>query len=107
MQSEFWLGNDHLNRITKKKDYVLRVDMQDTSGNKRYAAYNFFAIASEAQKYKLSLGTFSGKHYQVDSFVVSYLLTNSFNFFYTENYCLIDCFYGRKILQSDWLDFRT
>ena len=35
--------------------------MEDTSGNTKYAEYDFFAVTSEQQKYQLSLGTYSGK----------------------------------------------
>ena len=58
---EFWLGNDILNRITASQAYVLRVDMEDFDGARKYAAYDAFNISSEAQKYKLHLGTYSGK----------------------------------------------
>ena len=58
---EFWLGNDHLNRITASQAYVLRVDMEDFDGATKYAAYDAFSISSEAQKYKLGIGTYSGK----------------------------------------------
>ena len=61
LKGEFWLGNDHMNRISQQKKYILRVDLQDTSGNEKYARYNFFAISSERQNYKLSIGTYSGK----------------------------------------------
>ncbi|KAL9975447.1 hypothetical protein ACROYT_G012608 [Oculina patagonica] len=59
LNGEFWLGLDKIHRLTKERSR-LRVDLEDTSGNTAYAEYDFFAVASERNKYKLSLGTYSG-----------------------------------------------
>ena len=53
-------GNDNLHAITARKNYTLRVDMEDFAGATRYAEYTYFAVADEHNKYKLSLGTYSG-----------------------------------------------
>ncbi|XP_013412718.1 fibrinogen C domain-containing protein 1 [Lingula anatina] len=60
LNGEHWLGNERIYTITKQRRYELRVDMEDADGNRRYAIYDNFAIASEAQKYKLVLGNYSG-----------------------------------------------
>ena len=60
LNSEFWLGLDKINRLTKAKNR-LRVDLEDTRGNTAYADYNMFAVSSERNNYKLSLGTYSGR----------------------------------------------
>ncbi|XP_046863417.1 ficolin-1-like [Xenia sp. Carnegie-2017] len=60
LTSEFWLGLDKINRLTSRKHKKLRVDMEDFKGNTAYAEYDFFSVASERQKYKLDLGTYSG-----------------------------------------------
>ncbi|CAB4015063.1 Hypothetical predicted protein, partial [Paramuricea clavata] len=60
LNGEFWLGLDKINRITSASHSKLRVDMEDTSGNTKYAEYDSFAIASEQQQYRLSFGTFNG-----------------------------------------------
>ena len=60
LNGEFWLGLDKIHRLTKTKKR-LRVDLMDTKGNTAYAEYNMFAVTSERTKYKLSLGTYSGK----------------------------------------------
>lgn len=57
---EFWLGLDKINRLTNSGRNVIRIDMGDTKGNTKYAVYDFFAVASEQAKYKLSLGAYSG-----------------------------------------------
>ena len=61
---EFWLGLDKINRLTKIGRNILRVDLQDTTGITKYAEYNFFSVASEKAKYKLGLGTYTGKNTQ-------------------------------------------
>ena len=53
-------GNDNLHIITAQKNYTLRVDLEDFEGATRYAEYTYFAVANEHNKYKLSLGTYSG-----------------------------------------------
>ena len=60
LNGEFWLGLDKINRLTKTKNR-LRVDLEDTTGKTAYAEYDMFAVTSERTKYKLSLGTYSGK----------------------------------------------
>ena len=37
------------------------MDLEDTNGQTAYAEYDFFGVSSERSKYKLSLGTYSGK----------------------------------------------
>ncbi|XP_078381295.1 uncharacterized protein LOC144664048 isoform X1 [Oculina patagonica] len=60
LNGEFWLGLDKIHRLTKYRRYMLRVDLEDTSGNKAYAQYDIFAVSSERTKYQLSLGSYSG-----------------------------------------------
>ena len=60
LSGEFWLGLDKLHRLTISDWNKLRVDLADTDGDKAYAEYELFAIASEKTNYKLSLGTYSG-----------------------------------------------
>ncbi|KAI0207818.1 Ficolin-2 [Lamellibrachia satsuma] len=57
---EFWLGNDYLHDITSQAHYTLRIDLGDVEGATRYAVYSSFAVASEGEKYKLSIGGYSG-----------------------------------------------
>ena len=57
---EFWLGNDHLSLLTRNNDQELRVDLSDFGGKSAYAKYSEFTVASESEKYKLSLSGYSG-----------------------------------------------
>ena len=59
LNGEFWFGLDKIHRLTKQRSR-LRVDLEDTTGKTAYAEYDFFGVASENNKYKLSLGTYSG-----------------------------------------------
>jgi hypothetical protein len=61
LKGEFWLGLDKIHRLTTAAQNELRIDMEDTSGNTKYAEYDLFAVTSEQQKYQLSLGTYAGK----------------------------------------------
>ena len=54
-------GGDNLHLLTFGRRQVLRVDLEDWEGNKRYAEYDNFAVGTEAEKYKLtSFGLYSG-----------------------------------------------
>ena len=59
LNGEFWLGLDKIHRLSKERSR-LHVDLEDTTGKTAYAEYDFFGVASERSKYKLSLGTYSG-----------------------------------------------
>ena len=59
LYGEFWLGLDKIHRLTTTLKNKLRVDPMDR-GKTAYAEYNMFAVSSEKNKYKLSVGTYSG-----------------------------------------------
>jgi len=56
--------------MTSDSRQRLRIEMDDTAGETRYAEYDNFAVGSEQQKYILqSLGNFSGNAGQCDSVI--------------------------------------
>ena len=75
LNGEFWLGLDKINRLTKTGNR-LRVDLEDTTGKAVYAEYDMLAVTSERTKYKLSLGTYSGKSKSLVFFIIKYLRLN-------------------------------
>ncbi|XP_056397081.1 ficolin-1-A-like [Hyla sarda] len=58
--SEFWLGNEHLHRLTNSGSYQLRFDLEDFEGNRTYATYSDFKIGMESDQYILQYGSFIG-----------------------------------------------
>lgn len=58
--SDYWLGNEDIHLLTTRTKNDLRVDLQKFSGEKAYAKYSLFSVASEADKYKLTVGGYSG-----------------------------------------------
>ncbi|KXJ05169.1 Tenascin-R, partial [Exaiptasia diaphana] len=60
LNGEFWLGLDKIHRLTHQTRNRLRVEIEDTKGKSAYAEYDLFDVTSERNKYKLSLGTYSG-----------------------------------------------
>ncbi|XP_046860882.1 tenascin-R-like [Xenia sp. Carnegie-2017] len=60
LSSEFWLGLDKIYRLTSAKRNKLRIDLEDTSGNQKYAEYDYFAVKNESFFFTLILGTYSG-----------------------------------------------
>ncbi|XP_056280653.1 fibrinogen-like 2a [Pseudoliparis swirei] len=60
LRSEFWLGNDHIHLMTKAKDMVLRIELEDFEGVREYAKYDQFYVASEFLRYRLSISGYSG-----------------------------------------------
>ncbi|XP_061398051.1 angiopoietin-4 [Musca vetustissima] len=57
---EFWLGNENIYMLTNNEDYILRVELEDFEGNKRFAQYSHFKIHSEADYYKLEIDGYEG-----------------------------------------------
>ncbi|XP_066293514.1 ficolin-1-like [Branchiostoma lanceolatum] len=60
LRGEFWLGNDHLHRLTAQDVYELRVDLEDFEGNTAFAKYNIFRVGDEVHKYRLTISGYSG-----------------------------------------------
>lgn len=44
--------------LTQNKNYELKVDMEDFDNQCVFAQYSSFSVGSEAEGYKLSLGSF-------------------------------------------------
>ena len=61
LRSEFWLGLDKIHRLTSDDNSMLRVDLEDFEGNTAHAEYNKFGVMGESDKYKLILGSYSGR----------------------------------------------
>ena len=58
---EFWLGLDKIHRLTEiKSNNKLRVDLVYGSDTKVFAEYSSFTVENETEKYKMSLGRYSG-----------------------------------------------
>ena len=68
LNGNFWLGLDKIHRLTKSGQSVLRVDLEDWTGDKAYAKYGSFSVASEFDAYKMNCGSFSGKYDRYDKF---------------------------------------
>ena len=73
LSGEFWLGLDKIHRLTSNESYKLRVDLEGFAGNTSYAEYDLFKIASEGEKYVLSVGSYSGlisHHFSLQIFYI-------------------------------------
>ena len=57
--SEFWLGNDDIHNITTQGSQLL-IELKDFDNQTTHASYGYFHISSEAEKYVLNIGEFSG-----------------------------------------------
>ncbi|KAI0231091.1 Ryncolin-1 [Lamellibrachia satsuma] len=60
LSGEFWLGNEYLHDLTSQANYTLRFDLEDFEDATRYAVYTHFVVASEGNKYRLSVGGYYG-----------------------------------------------
>ena len=60
LTSEFWLGNDKINRLTAVRPSTLRVELEDWNGVRVYAKYGKFKLGDEQAKYRLEVGSYSG-----------------------------------------------
>ena len=57
--SEFWLGNDDIHNITTQGPQLL-IELKDFDNQTAHASYGYFHIGTEAEKYVLNIGEFSG-----------------------------------------------
>ncbi|XP_078357593.1 ficolin-2-like isoform X1 [Oculina patagonica] len=60
LNGEFWLGNDNLHRLTASANMVLRFDMEDYEGDRRYAEYVTFSVADESDNYRVTIDGYQG-----------------------------------------------
>ena len=61
VSEQFWLGNELIHRITSRRPYELMISMKETRSSPRTnVRYSHFAVASEADCYRLSVSGFSG-----------------------------------------------
>ncbi|XP_028273155.1 fibrinogen gamma chain [Parambassis ranga] len=60
--TEFWLGNEkiHLLSVSTTMPTVLRIELVDWDGNKRYADYTMFRLGPEVDMYRLTYGYYLG-----------------------------------------------
>ena len=60
VEGSYWLGLDNINSLTQNARMMLKIDLEDFEGNKRYAEYEDFAVREEWYKYRLDIGEYSG-----------------------------------------------
>ncbi|XP_071951712.1 fibrinogen-like protein A [Antedon mediterranea] len=60
MNSEFWLGNEQIHRITTDGDYELLVEMTDNLDVKQISKYFHFHIGTEDSNYTLTINGYTG-----------------------------------------------
>ena len=60
VNGEFWMGLDKIHRLTtasgNRQRNMLRIDLGDHEGNKRYAKYTTFRVLDSSTKYRLNVG---------------------------------------------------
>ncbi|KAK2909467.1 hypothetical protein Q8A67_005304 [Cirrhinus molitorella] len=59
VEGEYWLGLENIYQLTRKKQYMLRVDMEDFGGNKVFALYSSFSVDCETDGYQLHVSGFT------------------------------------------------
>ncbi|XP_062586713.1 microfibril-associated glycoprotein 4-like [Saccostrea cucullata] len=52
----YWIGNDVIHQLTKRRNFSLYVSITLTNGTKLYELYNQFSVADETNNYRLFLG---------------------------------------------------
>ncbi|GCC34237.1 fibrinogen like 1B isoform X1 [Chiloscyllium punctatum] len=59
-KDEYWLGNEKMHQILAAGKYLVKFDLTDWNGDKRYATYEKFYISDEKDKYRLTFGAYDG-----------------------------------------------
>ncbi|XP_075181080.1 ficolin-1-B-like [Anomaloglossus baeobatrachus] len=57
-ETEFWLGNENIHRLTSGGNYQLRVDLEDFDNKRVYATYSRFSLKGEGDFYRLNFDKF-------------------------------------------------
>ncbi|XP_018427267.1 PREDICTED: fibrinogen-like protein 1 [Nanorana parkeri] len=60
LNGEFWLGNEKIRRITRSGGFSLRIDLEDWSGQRKYAVYGEFSVEDETSDYRLHVSGAEG-----------------------------------------------
>ena len=60
LTGNLWLGYANIHRLTASGNTVLRVELEDWGGNTAYAEYGTFEVDDESNKYRLTVGAYSG-----------------------------------------------
>ena len=61
LNGNFWLGLEKIHRITAKDSrHILRVEVRHKNGKNGYAKYTTFRVSDESDKYRLTVGGYSG-----------------------------------------------
>lgn len=61
IDGEFWFGLEKVHRLTRNRNHVLMIELEDLKGKFVYAQYDGFEIGSEEENYSLKkLGKYSG-----------------------------------------------
>ncbi|XP_022217680.2 fibrinogen-like protein A [Drosophila obscura] len=82
LTDDHFLGLENLHSLTRSVPYELLIQLEDFSGNERYALYSNLRIGNEHEKYKLrSLGEYSGNAGEA----MSYHLNNEFTTYDRDN----------------------
>ena len=75
LKGEFFLGLDKIYRLTNQTKNRLRIDLEDFEGSSAHAEYEYFAIGSESDNYRLSrLGNYLGTKCQCYFYSFSFMV---------------------------------
>lgn len=55
-----FVGNKYTHQLTVEGHSVLRIELEDFSGNKRYAEYSSFSLADVTDNYRIQVTGYTG-----------------------------------------------
>ena len=59
LSADFWLGNDNLHTLTERSQELL-IELGDFKGDTAHASFGLFLVGSEAEKYVMRVGEYTG-----------------------------------------------
>ena len=60
LNHEFWIGNENLHHMTSRRNYELHINLEDFSGETRFAHYQQFQVDSACNGFELNGDGFTG-----------------------------------------------
>ncbi|XP_041373593.1 uncharacterized protein LOC121386672 [Gigantopelta aegis] len=60
IDSDYWLGNNDIHRITQQGQYELQIDLETNTAERKHVTYDTFYVASEKSNFELKVIGFHG-----------------------------------------------
>jgi hypothetical protein len=90
LDGEFWLGLDKIYRLSQSGQNVLRFDLENFEGEKRFAIFEAFEVANETNGYLLFVANYTGKKIKLFNSILTGMSKPSLVHAHVRGYEIVD-----------------